>query len=253
MPRQSATARKWGTPMKPVQALCFDLDETLLDGSRLQESIVCTCGKIAASQPGLDAARLVEANRKVWQGYWPEVEDKWTLGALDGASIRLEAWRRTLRACGCNDESIARLALQIHWQLGREAHRLFDDVQELFTAVRRARVPLALITNGAADTQRDKLRVLGIEHWFDVVVISGEVGIAKPDASAFGFALTQLAVEGENVWHVGDSLTTDVAGAKAAGLTAVWLNRSGLLRREGDPEPDVEIRSLSDLMALLSE
>ncbi|MCZ7570369.1 MAG: HAD family hydrolase [Ardenticatenaceae bacterium] len=238
--------------MKPVQALFFDLDETLLDGSCFQESIVRTCGKIAASQPGLDAARLVEANRKVWRGYWPEIKDKWMLGALDGASVSLQAWRLTLRACGCNDESIARLALQTHSQLGREAHRLFDDARELFTSLRRARIPLALITNGASDTQRDKLRALDIEHWFDVVVISGEVGIAKPDAAAFGLALNKLPVERENVWHVGDSLTTDVAGAKAAGLTAVWLNRGGLPRREGDPEPDVEIRSLSNLMALLS-
>lgn len=239
--------------MKPVQALFFDLDGTLLDGSRSQESIARTCERIAASQQGLDAARLVEANSEVWKSYWSEVEDQWTLGALDGASVSLEAWRRTLRACGCSVESVARLAFQIHQQLGREAHRLFDDVRELFASVRRASVPLALITNGASDTQRDKLRVLGIEHWFDAVVISGEVGTAKPDASAFGLALNKLAVERENVWHVGDSLAADVAGAKAAGLTAVWLNRSGLSRGEGDPEPDVEIRSLSDLMALLAE
>ena len=239
--------------MKPVRALFFDLDATLLDGSGLQESIVRTCGKIAASQPGLDAARLLAANSEVWQRYWPEVEDKWTLGALDGASVSLEAWRRTLRACGCNEESVARLASQTHRQHAREAHRLFDDVRELFTSVRRARIPLALITNGASDAQRGKLRALGIEHWFDAVVISGEVGIAKPDASVFGLALDKLAVERENVWHVGDSLTTDVAGANAAGLSAVWLNRSGLSRGEGDPEPDVEIRSLSNLMALLAD
>ncbi len=236
--------------MKPVRALFFDLDATLLDGSGLPESIVRTCEKIAASQLGLDAARLLEANSKVWQLYWAEVEDKCALGALDGASMSLEAWRRTLRACGCHDESVVRLASQTQLQLGREAHRLFGDVRGLFTYLRKARVPLALITNGASDAQRGKLRVLGIEHWFDAVVISGEVGIAKPDASVFNLALDKLAVERENVWHVGDSLTTDVAGAKAAGLTAVWLNRSGRSRREGDPEPDVEIRSLLDLMAM---
>ncbi len=241
------------TSMKPVRALFFDLDATLLDGSGLQESIVRTCGKIAASQPGLDAARLLEANSEVWQRYWPEVEDKWTLGALDGASVSLEAWRRTLWACGCNEEAMAQLASQTHGQLAREAHRLFDDVRELFTELRRARLPLALITNGASDAQRGKLRALGIEHWFDAVVISGEVGIAKPDTSVFNLALDKLAVERENVWHVGDSLTTDVAGAKAAGLTAVWLNRRGLSRREGDPEPDVESRSLSNVMALLAD
>jgi hypothetical protein len=46
--------------------------------------------------------------------------------------------------------------------------------------------------------------------------------------------------------HVDDSLTIDVAGAKAAGLNAVWLNRGGRVRKEGEPEPDLEIRSLSD-------
>ena len=239
--------------MKPVQALSFDLDGTLLDGSRLQESIVRTCEMIAESRPELDAARLVEANSKIWPGYWCTIEEKWTLGALDGASVSLEAWRRTLRACGCDDESIARLASRIHRQLGCEAHRLFDDARELFTSLRRVRVPLALITNGASDTQRDKLRVLKMEHWFDVVVISGEVGVAKPDASAFDLALNKLPVERENVWHVGDSLSADVAGAKAAGLTAVWLNRNGLVRREGDDQPDVEIRSLSNLIAFLPE
>jgi HAD superfamily hydrolase (TIGR01549 family) len=239
--------------MRPVRALSFDLDETLLDGSNLQESIVRACEMLAESQPGMEAAHLVEANGAIWQTYWPEVEEKWTLGLLDSESLSLEAWRRTLRACGCNDETVARHASRIHRNLGREAHRLFDDVRELFTSLKTARVQLALITNGAADTQRDKLRVLGMKDWFDVVVISGEVGIAKPDASIFRLALNKLLVEPEDVWHVGDSLAADVAGAKAAGLTAVWLNRRGLIRGQGDPEPDLEISSLSNLMALLSE
>ncbi len=237
--------------MKPVQALFFDLDETLLDGSGNQEAILRTCRKIASAQPGLDAARLLEANNEVWQRYWPEVEDKWTLGVLDGTTVSLEAWRRTLRACGCNDESLARLARETHWKHRRETLRLFDDVQELFTLLQN-RLPLALITNGASDTQRENLRVLGIEHQFGAVVISGEVGIAKPDASVFGFALDKLGVEPENVWHVGDNLRTDVAGAKAASLTAVWLNRGGVPWKEGDPKPDYEIRSLTELAALLS-
>lgn len=239
--------------LRLVQALFFDLDATLLDNSCFRESIIRTCEKIAINRPWLDATRLVEANGDIWRRYWPEVEDKWTLGALDGATVSLEAWRRTLQACGCNDESIAWLASQTHEQLGRETYRLFDDVGELFTALKEARIPLALITNGASDTQRDKLRTLAIEHWFEAIIISADTGIAKPDPSAFGLALKQLAIEPKNVWHVGDNLATDIAGAKAAGLTAVWLNRSGLLRKEGDPEPDVELPSLVDLVALLRE
>jgi putative hydrolase of the HAD superfamily len=238
--------------MRPGRAIFFDLDGTLLDGNGLRESIARTCTGIAAGQPGLDAARLVEANGKAWQSYWPEVEAKWMLGALDGASVSLEVWRRTLRACGCDDESVARLALQTHFQHERETHRLFDDVRDLIEGLRQARLPLALITNGASDTQREKLRVLGIERWFDAVVISGEVAVAKPDPAIFGRALDALGVERDHVWHVGDSLLADVEGAKGAGLAAVWLNRSGRARSTGEAEPDVEIRSLAELPGLLA-
>ena len=237
--------------MVHLQALFLDLDSTLLDNSGVQDSIVRTCAKIAAIQPALDAARLVAANNEVWEAYWPEVEDEWTLGALDGASVNLEAWRRTLSASGWDDESMVRYASQTHRQHEGEALRLFDDALDLFASMKRAHIPLALITNGASDTQRDKLRTLGIESWFDAIVVSGELGVAKPDPSVFDLALDQLEVDREHVWHVGDNLMTDVAGAKAARVTAVWLNRGGLRRGEDDPEPDIEIRSLSNLITLL--
>jgi putative hydrolase of the HAD superfamily len=239
--------------VKPVQALSFDLDGTLLDdSSRWQQSIVDTCERIAANQPGLEAARLVEANAEVWENYFPQVEMQWALGTLDGASLSLEAWRRTLLACGCDDESVARFARQTFRRFEREEQRLFDDVPGLFNTVSRTHLLLALVTNGASDTQRGKLRALDIEDWFDVVVISGEIGVVKPDPSIFEVALDKLAVERENLWHVGDSPPTDVAGANAAGVTSVWLNRSGRARREDDPEPDFEIRSLSSLIPLLT-
>jgi len=110
---------------------------------------------------------------------------------------------------------------------------------------------LALITNGASDTQRTALRALGIEDRFDAIVISGEVGIAKPDASIFRLAADKLGLQPKSVWHVGDSLRTDVAGARAAGVVAVWLNRPGARRESGEPEPEHEIRSLKELPALV--
>lgn len=239
--------------MKAIRALFFDLDGTLLDNAGHQESISRTCEKIAAIQPDLDVARLLEANTRVWALYWSEVEDKWTLGVLDGASVNLEAWRHTLRACGDDDESMEQRAAQTHRQLANAADRLFDDAQEVLALAARAQIPLALITNGASDSQRGKLSALDIERWFDAIVISGEIGVAKPDPVVFESALIRLGVGQENVWHVGDNLVTDVAGARAAGLTSVWLNRTRRSRVEGQPEPHMEIRSLSELTPLLAE
>ena len=84
-------ARRQGVSRQRVQALCFDLDGTLLDGRGLQTAIHRTCEQLAVLRPGLDMARLVAANRAVWQDYWPEVEALWTHGALDGAAVSYEA------------------------------------------------------------------------------------------------------------------------------------------------------------------
>ena len=98
--------------MKPVKALFFDLDETLLEGSCLQEAIVQTCKVIAATKSGLEARDLVEAKKKIWPDYFTEAEHRWKLGGLDDASVGLEEWRRTLRMCGRNDESFADFAVR---------------------------------------------------------------------------------------------------------------------------------------------
>jgi putative hydrolase of the HAD superfamily len=234
--------------MRPYQALCLDLDDTLLDGSQYGLSVERTCRQIASVRPDMDADRLLSANRDVWRAYWPEIEDHWNRGGLQGAAISLEAWRRTLHTCGCDDETLAGQALNWHQEYGRETYRLFEDVQELFATLKKARIPLALITNGASDAQRAKLRALDIEHLFDVVIVSAEVGIAKPDAAIFALAMQHLGVQPDCVWHVGDNLSTDVAGARAAGIGSVWLNRHGRPLPEGEIAPDLEIRSLADLL-----
>ena len=170
-----------------------------------------------------------------------------------GAGVGGEAWRRTLAACGVLDDALVDFAAETHSRLAREAHRLFDDVRPVIDAARDRGIALALVTNGATDTQREKLDALGIERWFDVIVVSGEIGVAKPDITPFRVALDAIGVAAADAWHVGDGLHTDVAWANAAGLTSVWLNRNGRVRSDADPVPDVEVRSLRELIGVLEE
>src|SRR5690625_4166387 len=221
--------------MPSPRAVLFDLDDTLLDGNSFAQSIVRTCEQLAGAVPGLDAARIVEANAAAFAEYWPEISTKWATGILSGEDVTRETWRRTLRACGCVDEGIVQLAFEIHDRLARESYRLFDDAPAVLAALRQAHIPLGLVTNGAPDTQRDKLRALGIENVFAVTVVSGEVGVAKPDPRVFAHAFDGLKIGGEGVWHVGDNLSADIAGANAAGITSVWINRHGVSLKEDDP------------------
>jgi hypothetical protein len=101
------------------------------------------------------------------------------LGGLDGACVRSDVWRRTVAACGCRDEAVLRFAAETHAGLARAAYRLFDDAPALLKSARDAGVKLVLVTNGASDTQREKLRVLELERWFELVVVSGEIGVVS--------------------------------------------------------------------------
>ena len=237
--------------MKPIRALLLDLDGTLLDGSLFPQSIAQTCLKLSSIRPELDSKRLHEANFEVFRSYGQERVDDWTLGRLSGAELSHEVWRRTLLVFGYEDNSLVHVAVKTHREMARDSYQPFDDVKGLVDAVKQARVPVALVTNGASDTQREKIDAMGIASWFSAFAISGETGVAKPDRGAFTPALAALGVSGKNVWHVGDSLAADIAGANAAGLTSVWLNRTVSVRNEHDPKPDVEISSFSELAPYL--
>jgi putative hydrolase of the HAD superfamily len=85
-----------------------------------------------------------------------------------------------------------------------------------------------------------------LKELFDVVVFSYEVGCTKPDPAIFQLALTRLDVSAENIVMVGDSLTSDVLGARASGIRALLLDTSGKY-------PDVTPRAtaLAEIPALL--
>jgi 2-haloalkanoic acid dehalogenase type II len=236
----------------PLKALLFDLDDTLLDGSYVQTSLRRTCARLSKQVDDLDADVLMDANAGVWAEYWPEIERQWVFGGMPTEAVRTEVWSRTLRRCGCEDESLALLAARVHSELEREDYCLFDDARILLEEL-AGRLPLALITNGPSDLQRAKLRTIGLEDRFDSIVVSGEVGASKPDPSVFRIALDALSVTPEEAWHVGDNLATDVAGANAVGVTSIWLNRTNTrVIVEGCPHATHEIHSLNELMALIA-
>jgi HAD superfamily hydrolase (TIGR01549 family) len=176
----------------------------------------------------------------------------WPNGRL-GFFVSSQAWRRTLHACGCTDEHVVRYAVDLHRRFSRETQRLFVDAVELLAHLAASEIRVALVTNGPSDVQRDHLRTLGLEDVFGAVVISGEVGVAKPDPALFRLALQRLGVQRQDAWHIGDSLALDVRGAQAAGVFAVWLNRNGRSTGDDSPSPDLEVSSLTQVVTLLRQ
>jgi HAD superfamily hydrolase (TIGR01509 family) len=126
------------------------------------------------------------------------------------------------------------------------AAALFPDVLPALDALRH--VPLCIISNGEETQQRGKLRATGILERFSIVVVSSEVGAAKPSAGIFAAACRRAGQGPSGCLHLGDSPTHDALAGAAAGLRGVWLARDPSVV----PDPRVPtIRSLADLPPLV--
>lgn len=166
-------------------------------------------------------------------------------------TYRQRSWKLALADQGVHDDDLAEELGELFGVERRRRHELFADVLSVLTAARRSH-RLGLLTNGASCLQREKLETSGLAELFDAVVISGDLGVGKPDLHVFQHALTLLDADPREATMVGDSMTRDIDGAIAAGLQAIWLNR---FRRPRPAErPDVtEITTLTDLNGALDD
>jgi HAD superfamily hydrolase (TIGR01549 family) len=120
----------------------------------------------------------------------------------------------------------------------------FDDVVPALTELRARGLSLVAVSNWDCSLS-EVLERLGIAALLDGVVVSALVGVAKPGARIFEQALTLAGCGPAEVLHVGDSPENDIAGARAVGIRAVLLDRSGAAGPGA-------IGSLAELPALLS-
>jgi putative hydrolase of the HAD superfamily len=123
----------------------------------------------------------------------------------------------------------------------------FEETREVLGALRARGDRLAVVSNWDVSL-REVLDRTGLSGFFDAIVISAELGAAKPDPRPFITALDELGVDAARAVHVGDTHAEDVVGARAAGVTPV------LVVRDGATAPDDEalaiIRDLRGVLAL---
>ncbi len=115
----------------------------------------------------------------------------------------------------------------------------------------QGKVRMGIITNGFTSLQQTRLERTGLRDHFDLLIISEQVGVAKPDARIFDYALAQAGNPPRSrVLMVGDTAESDIRGGVNAGLATCWLNAH---QRElpADLEPDWTVTSLSELEQLL--
>ncbi|MCY3773465.1 MAG: HAD family hydrolase [Gemmatimonadetes bacterium] len=203
--------RPVGSIFEVGNAVLFDLDDTLIDRDRARDRFFSFL--LNTYFPRLTPEGAAWTDRME------------TLRALDqgGRGSKTAIYNHCFSDIpGMSPESFAdlmrgKLASYVSWS---------DGAEPLLECLRARRHPMAVVTNGSR-SQRAKIDTIGASRYFDAVLISEEVGTAKPDPVIFRQAMSRLnAAPGRSVF-IGDSLEHDIAGARNAGMMAVYLNRSG--------------------------
>ncbi|MCL6572982.1 MAG: HAD family hydrolase [Bacillus sp. (in: Bacteria)] len=129
---------------------------------------------------------------------------------------------------------------------------LFLGVPELLTLLRNQGYLLGIITNGPTEHQLKKIELLGLSKYIsrDLIFISDEVGVAKPNPAIFNEAGKKTIYAPKELLYVGDSWTNDVIGPSGAGWKSIWYNH-----RKRKPiseyKPLGEVKILSDILRFL--
>jgi 2-haloacid dehalogenase len=107
---------------------------------------------------------------------------------------------------------------------------------------------IAIATNGLSDIQRSRLKDL--EKYADEFFISEEIGYIKPLPAFFEKAFARCQTDASRCLMIGDSLSSDMAGATAVGMDCCWINVAGI-QNATEIKPTYEIHCLSALISLL--
>lgn len=166
-------------------------------------------------------------------------------------TYRSEVWNQALCEIGVCDPFLADDLAAVYPLERRNRYAPFPDVKPCLDRL-ACSYKLGVVTNGPCDLQCAKLDASGLKGYFGTVEISRVVGILKPDPRIFALALGKLEVDPQDSVFVGDTPKTDVVGARAAGMKAVWLNRDNV-PQPGGMVPDRTIRTLAELPDKLAD
>jgi 2-haloacid dehalogenase len=222
--------------------LLFDADGTLFDYDKAEAAQLERTFRqlVGCFEPG-----YIEIYRDINRQIWQEFE----AGRIAQAVLKVKRFELLFEALQVKADPAAFSARYLK-NLG-EGTDLIEGAQETVQAL-HGQVGLALITNGLKEVQTARLARSGLGSYFAHVVISEEVGAAKPDPGIFDAAFDRMRrPRKEEVLVIGDGLSSDIQGGHDYGIDTCWFN-PGRKPRDLDLPIRYEIARLGDLLAIVA-
>jgi putative hydrolase of the HAD superfamily len=234
------------------RAMLIDMDDTILSAYGRPEiawhHIAAEfTDELAPLPPPVVAAAVLSFARD----FWATAEPAWRLKLGEARRLSVQGGFDALAAAG-HQQLPADLAIRIadRFSAYREEEMfIFPGAHDAIDRLRTLGVKLALVTNGAADTQRAKVERFELAHRFHHIQIEGEHGFGKPEERAYLHAMDALGVTAADTWMIGDNLEWEVEVPQKLGIYAIWMDVHGDGLPPGSTvKPDRIIRSLGELL-----
>ena len=226
---------------KPYEAVLFDLDDTLIDFKRSEGISLRKCyARYFHHLVSWDAfqTHYLSINRALWN-----LAEEGEIRTSAIGDLRFQQLADLYRI-----PFIPEIVQFYEEQLIFNSHWI-EGAEELLGALKDRSIPVAFITNGFTHLQRDKQKKLGLSRYSQIMVVSGECGVAKPHPKIFQTALELIKSDPLNTLMIGDSLTSDGQGAKNLKMPFCWYNPHRL-PTPSDWQPDIVIHTLKDCLSI---
>jgi 2-haloacid dehalogenase len=221
------------------QTLLFDLDSTLFDAETSEDAAYEETLRLGGVD---DPTRFRDLYNEINGALWAAVER----GEVTPTVVRDLRFEQLVEQARL-DADPAVLADTFVAGMGNHGE-LYDGAREVLESLSDS-ASLALVTNGLSEVQRTRVDRLNLAPFFDAIVVSSEVGVAKPSPGFFDVVFERLGWPSkETALMVGDSLTSDMRGGHDYGLATCWYNPG---RRQTN-QSDITTHEISDLAELIA-
>lgn len=231
---------------KKYSTVLFDADNTLLDFDKDEN---CALRKTLELYGVPVTEENIKAYVKINQGMWKALER----GEITKPELKRTRFRKFFDAIGFETDADVFEVNEKYLSLLGEGGNTLEGAVELCRELKEKGYDLYIVTNGVANTQKNRLTKSGLLPYFTEIFVSETVGHQKPKKEYFDYVLSHINEKDiDKIILVGDSLTSDIKGANQSGITCVWLNLKGQELPE-EYKPDYVINDVREVKEILYE
>lgn len=243
--------------MCPIKLVGFDLDDCLFDSSGLSERARIN-GIDAMIKLGLklDRKKAILIVQEIVKEYGSNSSKHY-----DYFIRRLNHFENEIDYIANDDYfKFITAAVMAYHEEKIKSIQLYDDVEDCLKGLKKLSIKTAIITDGIPIKQYEKILRLKIDNLIDLIIISDEIGIKKPNPKLFGYWLKRCGIEGPEAIYIGDRIDKDIIPAALNKIYGIYLHRGGKydnydsdLIQEGSFKPDYEINNLDEIFNIINE